>query len=107
VFDYRDGLPEDGTRSRIIPYDSVSGKCYLFSLDNLVVFSVHPQSKKISGNRLLIQEISSGNSNTLFHPSDTIQLHYDENNLSLQTAIIDFESTNNYTLEYKLNNTPD
>ena len=107
VFDYRDGLPEDGTRARRIHYDSVSRKCYLFSIDNLVVFSALPQSKKISGNKLLVQELSIGNSNTRFHPSDSIQLRYDENNLSLQTAIIDFESTNNYTLEYKLNNTPD
>ncbi len=103
-YDFRDGLPEESSRARKIYYDSVTGKCYLFCIDNLVVFPLMGNKNKTQDHELLIQELSINNGAPIFHPADSIRLKHFENNLAIQTTVIDFESPNTYTLEYKLDN---
>ena len=105
-YDFRDGLPEESSRARKIYYDSATGKCYLFRIDNLVVFPAIGDKRKMQDNELLIQELSINNGTTIFHPADSIRLKHFENNLAIQTTLVDFESSNAYMLEYKLDNAP-
>ncbi|HEY6505330.1 MAG TPA: histidine kinase [Chitinophagaceae bacterium] len=104
VYDYRDGLPEEFPGSRKIAYDPSRQKFYLFCGDYLAEFPLHVITTAGHNNKILVQELIVNNKRSLHHPSDTITLPFNENNLSVVFSIISFGSPDTYKFEYKLNN---
>jgi hypothetical protein len=49
----------------------------------------------------MIEEVNVDNSRTYYHPEQPIQIHYNENALMVQYAVIDFEQSN-YQFSYRL-----
>ncbi|HSY60571.1 MAG TPA: histidine kinase, partial [Cytophaga sp.] len=102
VYDYRDGLPEEFPGSRKIAYDPAGKKFYLFCGDYLATFPPEPRASNDTGKKILVQELIVNNKTSFHHPSDTIILPYNQNNLSLLFSIINFDDPDSYKFEYRL-----
>lgn len=102
VYDFADGFPDESPKSRKIYYDEGREKLYMFC-NNLMVEipAISPQVKE-NESEILIHEISVNNDHSFYYPEVPLQLKPNENNISIQFSIIDFER-NIYGFAYKMN----
>ena len=106
TYDETDGLPAYQPTGRRIYYDHSDNSLYMCSNEYLVKFPLLPNSDADNSSDLIIQELLINNKNSFFAPANELHLKYNENNLTINYAIIDYEK-NNYQFTYKLNSEAD
>lgn len=104
TYDHRDGLPVHKPTSKYIFYDAGNETCYLFCKNDLVKFPFHPTNLPDRSSDLFIQKMIINNDKAFYNPGKGISLNPRENNLAIHFTLIDFESGDDYTFAYKLNN---
>lgn len=102
IFDGDDGLPEHKPSGRRIYFDEVSRELYLFCNEYLVKWPFNPNIRKDLGSMLMVDELKAGNTSS-YHPEGDLQFKYNENNLTVNYSIIDFDK-GNYQFAYRLDN---
>ncbi len=105
VFDHLDGFPNDKPTARKLYYDSSDTTLYLLNEHTLAIKSLTESSIPDYSNDLVIEELILNNKIHHFYPTTNLRLRPNQNNLSLQFGIIDFESGNKYQFAYKLKET--
>ncbi len=102
VYNAEDGFPEQSPTGRRMYYDSTAGQIYLCCNEYLVRFPLLPEKKLDHSSGLLTEELIIDNKRTVYWPGDDLEIKYNENNLSFNYSIIDFEKSN-YQFAYRLN----
>lgn len=100
-----DGLPDENFTGSEIFHDTLSGKLYAAMNNHLISF---PSALKETINyqkQIKPDVLFLNNASFAYHPGDTLHLNYDQNNISLQVSILDFETKTPYQLSYTLNDT--
>lgn len=100
-----DGLPDENFTGSEIFHDTSSGKLYAAMNNYLISFptSLKESSsyqKQIKPDILLLK-----NTPFIYHPGDTLSLNHDQNDISIQLSILDYETKTPYKLSYTLNDT--
>jgi len=106
VYDQQDGLPEHKPSGRRIYYDRENNLLFMFSGEYIVKIPSGRNADTDSSSNLLLQELIINNKKSFSQPGHEVQLKYNENNLSLDYTVIDFEKSN-YQFSYTMNNTTD
>jgi len=99
---YDEGLPEQRPTGKMIYFDSAMRQLYLCSNEYLVKFPFVPAKKRDNSSNLIIEELTVDNNKTYYQPPDDIHIKYNQNNLSINFSVIDFEKSN-YQFAYRLN----
>jgi ligand-binding sensor domain-containing protein len=101
IYDGHDGLPEQKPSGRRIYYDERSGQLYLSSTEWLVRFPFHPEQKKDLSSDLVIEELRAGKKIYYQPTNGQPSFRYNENNITIDYSIIDFEKSN-YQFAWRL-----
>ena len=106
LYDESDGLSEHKPTGRQIYFDKETGILYQCNNEYLVKFPFKSADKPDHSSDLVIQELTVNNKIVFYLPAGELNLKHDQNNLSINYTIVDFEK-NNYQFAYKLNNADD
>ena len=104
VFDQSDGLPQENFTGSNMFYNSEKKQLYVAMNNRLVSFNAVLPNLNPSNSRLIIDELLINGDSTLHHVADTIQVRYNQNNLSLKLNMLDFEFSKSYAFFYTFDN---
>lgn len=103
VFDQTDGLPKENFTGSNMFYNSTTKRMYTAMNNRLISFNaVLPQSRP-SFKSILVDELIINGDSILYQVNDTLQLQYQQNNLSFKLNVIDYEFPKSYRYFYSLN----
>lgn len=100
-----DGLPDENFTGSEIFHDTSSGKLYAAMNNYLISFPAAIKDGASYQKQIKPDVLMLRNTPFIYHPRDTIYLNHDQNNLSIQLSILDFETKTPYQLSYTLNDT--
>ncbi|MGB4846246.1 MAG: histidine kinase, partial [Ferruginibacter sp.] len=103
IYDHLDGLPDSWPTGINIDFDKAGDVMYMCNNEYLVKFPFEQNNSFDSSSDLMIQELIVNNRKNFFQPAGKLNLKYNENNLTINFTIIDFEKTN-YQFSYRVNN---
>ncbi len=105
VYSYHDGLPVDNSPINTkMFFDSTLQRLLMFYKNEVVAFPVDYHYSTDESRELIIEKMIVDNKLSYFYPNHEIRLKPNENNVSIEYSIIDFEGGNNYQFAYKINN---
>ncbi len=102
-FDKNDGMPDDRSTSRIIYYDKDRNYFYSLHNDYLVSFSsLSHQWKNIDDTSFVLTGLEL-NDRTFYFPSLPVHLRYNQQNITIRYAVVDYDMPEGWRFAYRLN----
>lgn len=102
VYGSQDGIPELKPISRTMVMDSAGQRLYMFYLNEVIRFPVHPPTYPDLSSDLILHELIINNRQYFSFPDRPIHLKPGENSLSFQYTLIDFDRSRNDQFAYRL-----
>ncbi len=100
IYDQNDGMPDQKTTGRRMFLDGETGTLYLCNNDFISSFPFIPTPELDQSSDLMIEEVTVANTTTYYHPTEPLEIPYNENSLVVRYTVIDFEKSN-YQFSYR------